>query len=105
MCFHGYVLKILSCSDDLTHFLPPGCGPDRWAGLRKMPFFTISQQNCNNSTHPHQKMLPLPYSERPCSTEVKEIMFCALGTTWTTGPDQSGPLFWTLDKCIDIGII
>ena len=45
MVFHGYALKILSCYTILTYFWLSGPVLDRWAGLRKVPFFTITKQN------------------------------------------------------------
>ena len=65
-------------------FLTPGCGPERWARLRNIPFFSISQQNCNNLTSSHQKMSPLPFPEWSWSIEAKEIIFVFLA--------QLGPL-------------
>ena len=88
MAFQGYTLNILSYSTISTHFRLSGPVLDRWAGPPKVPFFTISQQNLNDSTCIYTKISPVPFADLPQSSSAVKIDFLQLGPDFT----QLGPL-------------
>ena len=106
---HNVILSMYIKNTKLTRHIDPflifRMCPEQVGRTLKGAIFSVSQQNRLKSIYtPNEISLPVLFKSS-MSLLADWISFCNPLTTWTTGPDQSGPLFSTCVKWIDIGII